>query len=178
MKIYILRHARTEWNSAGKIQGRTDIDISEEGIKQAENIRESIENLNIDTIICSPLLRAKRTAEIVNKNMKVPIIIDDRIIERDYGAFEGVDKSTVDFKSAWKLDGTGQYETMESPTNLFSRIEDFLQDVKKKYYNQNILIITHGGLIRGMNYVVNKTLGLDELNKFSVPNCSIVTYEI
>ena len=65
MKILITRHGQTNWNVLGKIQGQTDIELNENGKKQAKEISEYIRNENIELIITSPLKRAKETAEIV-----------------------------------------------------------------------------------------------------------------
>ena len=65
MKIYVVRHGQTDWNVAGKCQGRTDIELNNTGIEQAKNTKEQLKNYNIDLIICSPLKRAIKTAEIL-----------------------------------------------------------------------------------------------------------------
>ena len=67
MKIYVIRHGQTDWNVAGKCQGRTDIELNETGIEQAKQAKEQLKNYNIDQIICSPLKRTRKTAEIINE---------------------------------------------------------------------------------------------------------------
>ena len=52
MKIYVIRHGQTDWNVAGKCQGRTDIELNETGIEQAKQAKEQLKNYNIDQIIC------------------------------------------------------------------------------------------------------------------------------
>lgn len=52
---------------AGKCQGRTDIELNETGIEQAKQAKEQLKNYNIDQIICSPLKRTRKTAEIINE---------------------------------------------------------------------------------------------------------------
>ena len=66
MKIYVMRHGQTDWNLAGKAQGRTDIELNDTGIEQAKQTKKQIDNYKIDLIICSPLKRARKTAEIIN----------------------------------------------------------------------------------------------------------------
>ena len=89
MKFYIVRHGQTNWNKKGKIQGKTDIELNEEGIEQAKEVRKILEKYPIDVIVSSPLKRARKTAEIINETKKVPIIFDKGIEERGYGEFEG-----------------------------------------------------------------------------------------
>ena len=55
MKIYVMRHGQTDWNLAGKAQGRTDIELNDTGIEQAKQAKKQIDNYKIDLIICSPL---------------------------------------------------------------------------------------------------------------------------
>lgn len=59
MKLLLTRHGQTDWNIALKIQGTTDIELNETGIKQAEETREKLKSENIDVIITSPLKRAR-----------------------------------------------------------------------------------------------------------------------
>ena len=89
MKIYVVRHGQTDWNVAGKCQGRTDIELNNTGIEQAKNTKEQLKNYNIDLIICSPLKRAIKTAEILNEETKCNMIVDERLIERGCGEVEG-----------------------------------------------------------------------------------------
>lgn len=77
MKIYVVRHGQTDWNVAGKCQGRTDIELNNTRIEQAKNTKGQLKNHNIDLIICSPLKRAIKTVEIINEETKCNIIIDE-----------------------------------------------------------------------------------------------------
>lgn len=97
MKIYVTRHGQTDWNVQGKTQERADIELNEVGIKQAKQTKEELKNIDIDLIICSPLKRAKKTAEIINEGRNIPIIFDDQIIERNFGEFEGEKKNLMNF---------------------------------------------------------------------------------
>ena len=63
--LYIMRHGKTDWNAKHKLQGRTDIPLNEEGIQMAEQAKEKYKDVNFDICYCSPLVRAKQTAEIV-----------------------------------------------------------------------------------------------------------------
>ena len=73
MKIYVIRHGRTNCNDEGKYNGKLDEDINEVGIRQAVEASKQVKDLNIDIVICSPLLRTRHTCEIVNVN-KIPVI--------------------------------------------------------------------------------------------------------
>ena len=68
MNLYVMRHGFTKMNKEHKFNGQTDDDLIDEGVKQAEEAREIIKNMDFDVIYCSPLLRAKHTCKIVNAN--------------------------------------------------------------------------------------------------------------
>ena len=85
MKLYVIRHGNTDSNKSdiyiynGKLVNE---DINNIGIKQAQEASKKIKNLNLDLIICSPLLRTRHTCDIINSN-KIKVIYDDRIEERN-----------------------------------------------------------------------------------------------
>ena len=85
MKLYVIRRGQTDWNVAGKCQGRTDIELNSTGIEQAKKAKTQLKDYKIDLIICSPLKRARKTAEIINEAIDCKIISDERIIERNCG---------------------------------------------------------------------------------------------
>ncbi len=89
MNLYVIRHGQTEWNVMKKMQGSIDIPLNKKGIKQAYITKKNLDHISIDVIFCSPLKRAKQTAEIINKGRNLEIIYDERLKERNYGEFEG-----------------------------------------------------------------------------------------
>ena len=76
--IYVVRHGNTDWNKQKIAMGRKDIPLNKLGIEEADNVSKILENYNFDLIICSPLKRAKQTADIINKNRNKQIIYDER----------------------------------------------------------------------------------------------------
>ena len=90
MKVKFVRHGETNLNNpVRRMQGISDYDLNTNGIKQAETIRNKLAEENFDIIITSPLKRAKHTAEIINEFKNLDLILDDRIMERNYGQLEG-----------------------------------------------------------------------------------------
>ena len=88
MKLYVVRHGQTDNNLNGIIQGISNTPLNDYGRKQASELKEKLNDISFDLILSSPLQRAKETAEIINNN-KTKIIIDNRLIERNTGDFEG-----------------------------------------------------------------------------------------
>ena len=97
--IYVIRHGQTDWNIQKRVMGRHDEPLNETGLHQAEEAKNNLMNTKIDIIICSPLKRARQTAEVINEGRNIPIVYDDRITERDFGEFEGKQTKDFDFLS-------------------------------------------------------------------------------
>ena len=99
MKIYLIRHGQCDSNVIGRYNF-FDEDINEVGIKQAEELREEIRNINYDIVISSPMIRALHTAEIINVRNK-KIITDERLQERNPGSLEGKSTKFTDREEFW-----------------------------------------------------------------------------
>ena len=78
MKLYLMRHGETDYNKKGLIQGQIDVPLNENGIRLAELTRDGFrrEGLHFDLAYCSPLIRAKKTAEILLEGTGTPVIYD------------------------------------------------------------------------------------------------------
>lgn len=177
MVLYVVRHGQTEWNALAKVQGRADIELNEKGIEQAEETRKQLQDEKIDLIICSPLTRARQTAEIINRNRNIPTIYDEAIIERDFGEFEGISKNNFDFEGYWSYKQNRQYEKAENIRDFFNRVYNFLDNIKKEYKDKRILIVAHGGISIVTNCYFNGIPDDDNLLKLGIRNCDIAKYQ-
>ena len=144
--IYITRHGQTNWNVQKKVMGRCDEPLNETGLSQAEETRNNLMNTDVDLIICSPLKRAKQTAEIINRDRNIPIIYDERIIERDFGEFEGMEQKDFDFHGYWDYYKNLKFEKAENIREFFERVYGFLDEITEKYKDKNVLLVAHGGI--------------------------------
>ena len=89
MKLYVLRHGITPWNKEKRVQGGVDIPLAEEGLSLAEKTGEALKDIPFDLCFSSPLKRARQTAACVLGDRKIPVILDKRIQEIDFGILEG-----------------------------------------------------------------------------------------
>ena len=144
--IYITRHGQTDWNVQKKVMGRCDEPLNETGLSQARETKDILKDVDVDLIICSPLLRAKQTASIINEDRNIPVVYDERIIERDFGEFEGLQTKDFDFDGYWNYYKNAQYEKAENIGVFFDRIYAFLDDIIEEYKDKNILLVAHGGV--------------------------------
>lgn len=88
--FYFLRHGQTKWNAEGRFQGHTDIPLNDVGLSQARDAATILARCRVDLIVASPLIRAHKTAEIVAAHLDRPLLMDDDLKERHFGAFEGL----------------------------------------------------------------------------------------
>ncbi len=177
MKLYVIRHGLTNCNIEKKYNGKLDEDINETGILQAKKAQEIIRNLNIDLIICSPLLRTRHTCNIINVN-DVPVIFDNRIEERDCGIYTGKELGEFYYTDYWNYYSKNKVEGLESIQDLFKRIKNFLDEIKEKYKDKNILLVTHGGVARAVYFYFNELPKDGMIQEFGSSNCGITEYEM
>ena len=116
-KLILIRHGRTLWNSSGKFQGQSDIELSQEGISQAEKLAENFPVTHIDRVYSSNLKRAYITGEIIAKKFNVPIIKDKRLCEVSFGSWEGLTYDEIHEK--WP----NEIETMFSTPDVLTMPE-------------------------------------------------------
>ncbi len=144
--IAFVRHGVTEWNKIGRAQGTTDVPLDAEGIEMAELVSERLEKEEWDVIYTSPLIRAKKTAEIITeKQPHLPFIVDGRLGEIGGGLIEGTTEQERIEK--WGLDWRSLDMGFESAEAIISRGLSFIEDVQREYPEQKVLVVSHGGFI-------------------------------
>lgn len=175
--LYLVRHGETEWNKKGIIQGKSDIPLNSNGIKQAGNLAEKLKNLKFDKIYSSDLQRAGKTAEIIAANRDITIITDRAIRERDFGRFEGGHFSFLENAQIHSIhkDRFSKLKALgvETDESIQNRFISFLSKISKENYGKNVLIVSHGGIIRW--FLIKIGFGeASELPVGSVENTSYV----
>lgn len=180
MNIYLLRHGFTNMNKEKLYNGQVDEDLIEEGIKQAEEAREMIKNMEFDVIYCSPLTRTKHTCEIVNCN-HIPVVYDERLKERTLGWLDGKDlaKEGLSKEDFYNYYYQSDIEGFEESPEFYARVHSFLDELKTKDY-RNVLMITHGGVLRATYYYFHKIPKDGNLLPpyQSSKNCQLDKYEL
>ena len=126
MKVYVARHGQTEWNAQNRICGRTDVELTEEGRRQAEELAESLTGRGVDVILASPMKRAIETARAV---------------------YEGADRLDPGF---WAVKRTFavRYPGGESMMDVAGRVYPLLKELKDRYPGRTVLLVCHGGVCR------------------------------
>ena len=180
--LYIMRHGKTDWNKRHKIQGRTDIPLNDEGRKMAEEAREEYKGIHFDVCYCSPMIRARETAEIFLKGRDIPIIFDERLVEMGFGIYEGIEESfsipdcPINVFFFHPEQYTTPVEGGESVDELFARTGEFLKVCvyPKIEEGKDVLIVGHGAMNLSIVCQV-KNRPLSEFWAEGIPNCKLQT---
>lgn len=151
--LYLMRHGKTEWNELHKLQGRTDIPLNEEGRRMAAEAAEKYREVHFDICYCSPLIRARETAELVLQGREIPIVCDDRLVEMGFGSFEGLQNcfQIPDSPVRVLFKDPAHYKAVdgaESLDELYERTGSFLREVVEPELAQgrDVLIVGHGAM--------------------------------
>lgn len=140
--ICLVRHGETDWNAQGKIQGRTDISLNQNGVLQANACGKALGRMDWDLIVTSPLKRARETAEIINMEMKVPLVEMENFIEKSFGDAEGLTEMerTTAFPDK-------NYPNQEDRESLTKRVIDGIIKIDELYKDKKIIVVAHGAVI-------------------------------
>ena len=185
MTIYIIRHGQTEKNKANLLQGRSDVPLNEAGKQQAEVVRDQFRAAGIcfDKVYSSPLIRAVQTAEIITgTNPPTPpeVTIENRLIEMDYGPYEGMDlrEPAPEVMTFFRdFVHNPAPEGMEPLKDVVSRLGEFLEEIKEEAEAENILISTHAIAMKGaLEYLTPESQG-SYWSKY-IGNCAVYTAEV
>ncbi len=175
MKVYLVRHGQTDTNISNLYNFRGE-DINQNGIQQAEKLREKIKEIEFDIIYCSPLLRARHTADIINSKNK-EIIIDNRLEERKHGTLEGKPIACTNREIYWSYPTDIRYGTEETVQSLLERVKDFLNELKGKDYN-SVLVVAHKGISRAFHAYFDGIPEDGKLLRLGLENAEIKEYEL
>lgn len=176
MKIYVVRHGETNVNLENKINSLNNDDLNDNGVMQAKKLAKLIEKIEYDFIISSPLVRTKHTAELINIKNK-NIIYDNRMIERDAGIFTKTSLENIDSEDWWNLNPKEDYKDAETVKNVLQRVYEFLDEIKQKYSNKKIVIVTHGGVSKTISCYFKGIPEDGNLEKYKHKNCELQTYD-
>ena len=151
MKIYLVRHGETDWNQAGRLQGQTDIDLDAQGFAQAAEAAERLKEVPFEIAFCSPLIRARHTAETIVGERKITLTTDERLRELNFGPWEGTDVRKIREGANSPFTDPGSYlppEGAESFAQLYARSGEFVKQVLLPLEGtyETVLVVAHGAV--------------------------------
>lgn len=178
MNIIIVRHGQTNINLERRLQGITDNPLNDTGKEQALDTRKKLKNEKIDLIICSPLIRARQTADIINEGRNIEIIYDDRLKERNFGEYEGEYIKDYNVDEFWSYRTNKKYKKAENVRDFLNRIYKFLDEIKEKYKDKNILLVAHAGVSVAFKCYFQGIPEDDKLVEIRLKNCEFLKKEL
>jgi broad specificity phosphatase PhoE len=171
--IYLVRHGQTEWNVKNLIQGHGDSRLTDKGIEQAKQLGKKFDKIKFGAVFSSDLMRAKRTAEIIILEKKMAVKTSHLLREKGFGKYEGM--AVAEYRSQLK-DLIDKFENLsekekryfklapdiETNDEVVTRLIQFLREVSLAYIGKNILVVSHGAVLRlfliHLGFATDKTL--------------------
>ena len=185
MQIYLVRHGQTDDNIKNLMQGWKDTPLNETGKTQAHQLIPFFESQHIDIIYSSDLSRAFEAASIIAKSLNKHVFLDKQLREMYLGSWEGHSWQEIEAEFTYFL---GKPENEKNALNIHSgesyiefqlRSFEVFKKIVKNHLNKNILMVTHGGVIRE---IIARLMYINQIQKDAIPirNCSVsmIEYDI
>lgn len=164
--FHFVRHGETEWNRTGRLQGQSDIPLNAYGEAQAAFLRPRLAGYGFRSIAASPLLRARRTAEILNAELGLPIHFIDALMEIDVGHYAGTRDGA--WLSGWRKGAS--VDGVEDLAAFARRVGGGINAALA--LDGPVLVVAHGGLIWALEHLLDlQDKGLD------IPNTALVHFQ-
>jgi probable phosphoglycerate mutase len=181
LRILLVRHGETDWNKAGRFQGRTDVGLNEQGRAQAKALGVALRQEPLKAIYSSPISRAVETARAINRYHKVRLVRHDGLMEMDLGDFEGylgsdLNKEHPEFLRKWREDPSSvRMPHGEALEEVQERAWAVVQEISATHHEGGVLLCAHNFVIRT---ILCKILGMpmSDFRRFrlSVGSISII----
>lgn len=160
----MVRHGQTVWNREERFRGRTDLELTDTGLRQAEAAAQRIAQQPVSALYSSPLKRAKRTAEIIALPLHLAVIVLEDLIDMDFGSWQG-----LSLAEAEERDPTLFRLWVESPhlvtfpggeglAQVRKRVEAAIESLLKTHSDQTVVLVSHKVVCKVTELVF---LGLD-----------------
>jgi len=178
-RICLVRHGETAWNAERRLQGHTDIPLNDTGLAQAQATAASLASRRFAAAYASDLLRARQTADAITARCNLQPVIDARLRERHYGAFQAL---TYDEARARFPDDYHHFESRdpefvfpgggESLRQFAARIHEALHDIAARHQDSAVLVVTHGGVLDVAHRLATGK-PLETPCDFTIPNAAL-----
>src|SRR4051812_39238986 len=182
-RLCLVRHGETAWNAEGRVQGQLDVPLNATGLAQARAVAAVLKNESFTAIYSSDLIRAQQTAQPVADLLKKKVVLDEKLRERHYGAFQGMTYAEAKaqlpegYARFRARDPEYDFASGESLRDFSGRSLLFIREAVQKHEGENLLLFTHGGVLE-MVYRHATGRGLSTPRDFEIPNAAINRIEI
>lgn len=177
MKITLVRHAETELNYQGKINGRSNELLNDTGRRQVLKLKEKLKDNDYDICFVSPLTRCMETA-LVSVGDRVVMLADDKLIEREMGELTKRPIEEYNAYLYWDYDLNKSDFGVESVQALFNRCSEFLEYIKDSYSDKSVIIVTHSAPYRALRHLILNHKLKGKMLDGKIENCQYEEYII
>lgn len=168
LNVYVARHGETQWNTEMRSQGRLDSALTEKGIKDALSLGDRLKDIDFDRILSSPSGRTVKTAELVKGNRAIQLETDERLMEIDLGVWQGLTQKEIEerdpeaFYAYWNDPSSFRGAKGETFLDVLHRVDEFFADLQKSLSSGNVLVVTHGVVIKAL-YLLCRKWNIDQI---------------
>jgi len=161
ISFFLTRHGETQWNKIGKFQGQLDSPLTEKGYQQAHLMAEQLSQNNINSIVSSTLTRAKKTASICQDLLQCSFLLNEQLIERNFGSWQGKFikevKLDANYQNIFHQVNNTAPPSGESGIACATRFQQCLIDIANEYkatpklieqIHKHVLVVSHGDILR------------------------------
>ncbi len=175
-ELWLIRHGETDWNVEGRWQGHADIPLNANGIAQAVTMAEKLQWIPFAAVYASDLIRARETAVILAKKIKLPVNREPRLREIDQGEWEGMLVGEIEARYAERFQQRSKDPFSVAPPGgetalqVLTRACAAIEDIVQSYPQEEVAVIGHGfvfALLR-LHY---QNLPKEKLWDLIPPNC-------
>lgn len=168
MKLYVVRHGETEWNTEKRLQGHLDSSLTENGVNHTLLLAEIMANTSFESVISSPSPRAVHTAKLLIGKRPLALKTDGRLKEINLGNWQGMTHEEIKAADPYRYDCYFHHPDLykqdkmggENFSDVKTRLEEFLGNLEETYQAGNVLIVTHGVVIKVLQMICkNKSVG-------------------
>lgn len=183
--LYIIRHCQSMGNIQHRFQGRYDAPVSPDGEKQLDLLSLRFRNVQLDAVYTSPLSRALRTAEAVNRFHGLPIQKRDGLLELDVGKMENLELSEIGIKFPEVAKNWDQSPDLcefpggETMKEAYVRANRAIDEIASENPGKTVVVVTHGGVIRNLDARIRtgRIEGMRDGTVFGNTGVSILTVD-
>lgn len=183
-RLLLVRHGRSEANAQRRVQGWLDSPLDEVGCTQARAVARRLQQEQPQVVYTSPLLRARKTAEIIAHRLEIPLVVDERLRERGVGVLTGLTGEEIalqfpDLQEAWR-DSRKMLSPPEgeSPALFFARVRAAFRSIVDDHPHDNVVVVSHGGVLIGyLAQLLDMPVGYWPPFSFGNGSLSIVDFE-
>lgn len=152
MHIYFAAHGTTTDNEEKIASGWKDVELSDLGKQQAKEMAEQFKSISLDLVCCSDLERSIQTVRLAFGD-KIPVIVDARLRELNYGDYNGKPSETVENMKIQHI--KEPFPSGESYEQAMQRTQEFYRELKEKYDNKTVLVVGHRATQYGLDTLIN-----------------------